>query len=119
MQKLTKLEEEIMLIVWAREHAFVKDILNAMPEPRPHYNTVSTIIKILHTKGFIGFEAFGKSYRYFPLISQDDYLKQSMNPILSNYFKGSAQSLLNFFVREQNISVQELEQFIEELKQKK
>ena len=118
MQKLTRTEEEIMLILWDLEHAFIKDLIEQMPEPKPHYNTVSTMIKILQDKGFVAYEAFGKTYRYFPLISKSQYSKNSVRKFLTGYFDGSAKQLVSFFVREKNISVQELEALVEELKQK-
>ncbi|GBL35903.1 hypothetical protein EMGBS15_14980 [Filimonas sp.] len=118
MQKLTKSEEEIMLILWDLKQAFVKDIIEQMPEPKSHYNTVSTIIKILQEKGFVDYEAFGKTYRYFPLIQKDQYSMSSVQNFLTGYFNGSAKQLVSFFVKEKDISVEELEKLVEELKNK-
>ena len=114
MVKLTKSEEEIMLIVWKMGGGFVKEILKSCPDPKPHYNTVSTLIKFLQDKGFVGYEAFGKTYRYFPLISKESYSRETVNPVLKNYFNGSVSQLVSFFVKEKNISLAELETLVAE-----
>jgi predicted transcriptional regulator len=119
MEKLTRAEEEIMLIVWNLKQAFVKEIIAQMPEPRPHYNTVSTMVKILQEKGFVDYNAYGKTYQYFPLIQKQQYFKKSIKPILKNYFDGSARQLVSFFVKEKNISLQDLEKLVHELKSQK
>ncbi len=119
MEKLTRAEEEIMLIVWDLKQTFVKEIIAQMPEPRPHYNTVSTMVKILQEKGFVDYNAYGKTYQYFPLIRKEDYFKKRFKPILKNYFDGSAKLLVSFFVKEKNISVQDLEKLVHELKSQK
>lgn len=113
---LTKAEEEIMQALWQLEHAFVKDVVDLAPEPKPHYNTVSTIIKILEEKGFVGHESFGKSNRYFPLVQKDDYSKKSMKQFVTKYFQGSFPDMLSFFAREKDITVQQLEDILDELK---
>jgi len=113
---LTKAEEQIMQVLWTLEKAFVKDIVDALPEPKPHYNTVSTIIKILVEKGFVDFESFGKSNRYFPLMDKDDYSKKSMKQFVKRYFEGSFANMLSFFAKEKDISISELEDLIKELK---
>src|SRR4051812_27630695 len=89
IKTLTKAEEEIMQALWRLEKAFVKDVVDILPEPKPHYNTVSTIIKILEDKGFIDHESFGKSNRYYPLIVKDEYSKKTMNQFVKKYFEGS------------------------------
>lgn len=116
MDKLTKAEEEIMLILWELKEAFVKDIIEQMPSPKPHYNTVSTIIKILQEKKFVDYKSYGKTYQYFPLIEKKHYFKGAMKPLLKNYFNGSAKQLVSFFVKEKNISIDELEKLVKELK---
>lgn len=113
---LTKAEEEIMQVLWQLENAFVKDIIAEMPEPKPHYNTVSTIVKILEEKGFVDHESFGKSNRYFPLVDKDDYSKKSMKQFVKKYFEGSFSNMLSFFAKEKDISVQQLEDLLNELK---
>ena len=113
---LTKAEEEIMQALWQLEQAFVKDIVDMLPEPKPHYNTVSTIIKILEDKGFADHESFGKANRYFPLVKKDDYSKRSMKQLVKGYFEGSFTNMLSFFAKEKDISVEELEAILKELK---
>ncbi len=115
---LTKAEEEIMQVLWDLEHAFVKDIIDKLGEPKPHYNTVSTIVKILEEKGFVDHESLGKSNRYFPIVAKDDYSKKSMKQFIGKYFDGSFANMLSFFAKEKDISVQELESILTELKNK-
>lgn len=115
---LTKAEEEIMQVLWELEHAFVKDIIDKLGEPKPHYNTVSTIVKILEEKGFVDHESLGKSNRYFPIVAKDDYSKRSMKQFIGKYFDGSFANMLSFFAKEKDISVQELESILTELKNK-
>ncbi len=117
MQKLTTAEEEIMLILWELKEAFVKEIIEKMPEPKPHYNTVSTMVRILQDKGFIDYKAFGKSHQYFARISREDYRKQNVKPLMKNYFNNSAKQLVSFFVKEEKVSVEELEELIKKLKE--
>jgi len=115
-KQLTKAEEEIMQVLWQLEQAFVKDIVDELPEPRPHYNTVSTIIKILEDKGFVQHESLGKSNRYYPLVQKDDYSKKSMNQFVGKYFEGSFANMLSFFAKEKDITVSELEEILEVMK---
>lgn len=115
---LTKAEEEIMQVLWDLEHAFVKDIIDKLGAPKPHYNTVSTIVKILEEKGFVDHESLGKSNRYFPIVAKDDYSKRSMKQFIGKYFDGSFANMLSFFAKEKDISVQELESILTELKNK-
>ncbi len=117
MQKLSNNEEEIMLILWELKEAFVKEIIEKMPTPKPHYNTVSTTVRILQDKGFIDYKAFGKTHQYFAKISREAYRKQSVKPIIKNYFNNSAEQLVSFFVKEKNVSVEELENLITTLRQ--
>lgn len=116
---LTKAEEEIMQILWRLEKAFIKDIVDEMPEPRPHYNTVSTIIKILADKGFVNSESFGKANRYYPLIEKDEYSKKTMRQFVKKYFEGSYSNMFSFFAKEKDISVAELEAILKQLKSDK
>lgn len=116
MQKLTTSEEEIMLILWDLETAFVKEIIAKMPEPKPHYNTVSTTVRILQDKGFIDYKAYGKTHQYFAKISREQYRKKSVKPLIKNYFNNSAEQLVSFFVKEKNVSVEELQTLIDKLK---
>lgn len=116
---LTKAEEDIMRVLWKLEHAFVKDIIALMPAPKPHYNTVSTIIKILVDKGFVHYETFGKSNRYFPIVAKEQYSKKSMKQFMRKYFDGSFANMLSFFVQEKDLNIEELESILRELKKAK
>ena len=116
---LTKAEEEIMQVLWKLGNAFVKDIVDELPSPKPHYNTVSTIIKILSDKGFVASETFGKSNRYYPLVKKDEYTKKTMKQFLKGYFEGSYANMLSFFAKEKDISIEELESILKELKNDK
>jgi BlaI family penicillinase repressor len=118
LKELTKAEESIMQELWSLEKAFVKDLIQELPEPKPAYNTVSTIIRILEEKGYVGHEAFGKAHRYFPLISKEDYAKQSTKKLLGNYFGGSVKELLSFFVQDKQIDLKELDNILKEIEKK-
>ena len=117
MKELTKAEEEIMQVLWKLERAFVRDILEELPEPKPAYNTVSTIVRILETKGFVGHEAFGKSHQYFPLVEQDKYKSFFLKNFMSGYFGGSFEKLVSFFAKDNNLDVKELDQLLRHVKQ--
>lgn len=112
IKELTKAEEQVMQVLWDLKKAFVKDILEAIPEPKPAYNTVSTIIRILETKGFVDHEAFGKSHRYFPLISKEDYKSFATGKLLSNYFSNSVENMFSFFVKEKKIDLKEADEIL-------
>ena len=115
---LTKAEEDIMQVLWRLKKGFVKEIVDEMPEPKPHYNTVSTIIKILADKGIVGFESLGKANRYFPLVEKDEYSKKTMKQFVKKYFEGSYSSMFSFFAKEKDITIEELEEILEELRNK-
>jgi BlaI family transcriptional regulator, penicillinase repressor len=119
MKTLTRAEEQIMQILWDLKAAFVKDIIAEMPAPKPHYNTVSTLIKILVDKGFVGYKELGKSYQYYPLILKDEYSKKTLRTFLKGYFEGSFSNMVSFFVKEKDISVNELEQLLQQIRQNK
>jgi len=116
MKELTKAEEQVMQYLWDLEKAFVKDIVDEMSEPKPAYNTVSTIVRILERKGFIGHNAYGKTHEYFPLISRKDYTRSFMKNFMRNYFSGSFQEMVSFFAREDNMSISELDELMEDVK---
>lgn len=116
MKELTKAEEQVMQLLWKLEKAFVKEIIGQMPEPKPAYNTVSTIIRILEKKGFVGHHAFGKTHQYFPLISRKEYTRAFMKNFMRNYFSGSFQEMVSFFAKEDNMSLSELDELIEDVK---
>ena len=118
MKVLTKAEDEIMQVLWELDSAFVKDIITKLPEPKPAYNTVSTIVRILQQKGFVGHEIHGKSHKYHPLITKDAYTRSFMKGFVTRYFSGSYQQMISFFTKEDNLSLNELEQLLKELKDK-
>lgn len=105
MEELTKAEERIMQIFWKVRKAFVKDIIEQMEEePKPPYNTISSIVRLLEKKGYLGYKAYGKTYEYYPVISKEDYTKTTFSKMFSGYFDNSPVSLLSFMVKEQNLS---------------
>lgn len=118
MKQLTKAEEEIMQILWQLEKANVASIIEQMPEPKPAYNTVSTIVRILETKGFVDHEKKGKGYSYFPLIQKETYSNQSMNKLMDNYFNGSFKSMVSFFMKKNDLDTKELESILKEINKK-
>jgi len=116
MNELTKAEEQIMQILWKIEKGFVKDVIEYFNRPKPAYNTVSTIIRILEKKGFIGHKAYGKTHEYFPLISKKDYTKSFFRGFLDKYFSNSFQQLVSFFSNENEMSIEEMEKISELMK---
>lgn len=114
--ELTRAELEIMNILWERGHAFVNDILADIDEPKPAYNTVSTIVRILEKKGFAGHKAYGKTHEYYPLVAKNDYAKGFMASVLNNFFGGSVSQMVSFFSENRSISVQETNEILEMLK---
>src|SRR5207237_1170604 len=97
---LTKAEEQVMQVLWKLEKAFLRDILDAIPAPKPHSNTVATILKILTDKEFVGKEVFGRTNRYYPLITRENYSKSTIRKVVKNYFQGSFTDAVTFMVRE-------------------
>lgn len=119
MQKLTNKEEEIMHILWKLKKAFVKEVLAEIEENKPHYNTLSTIIRNLEDKGYVGYTAYGKTHQYFPIISKEDYREQFMNSAINNYFNSSYKNVVSLFAKEEKISVKELKEIINLIENKK
>jgi len=117
MTRLTKAEEQVMQVLWRLERAFVRDIIEELPDPRPAYNTVSTIVRILEEKGFVAHTAFGKSYQYYPVVHKDQYRKYYLDTLVKGYFGGSFDRLVSFFVRENNLSLAEFEKMLELVQQ--
>ncbi|MCD4795284.1 MAG: BlaI/MecI/CopY family transcriptional regulator [Bacteroidales bacterium] len=115
MKELTKSEEQIMHILWQINEGFVKDIIGHFPDPKPAYNTVSTIIRILENKKFIDHKAYGRTYQYFPVISKQDYTTKFMKKFMKNYFSGSFRQMLSFFSSEEELSINELEKLKKEM----
>ena len=119
IKELTRAEEEVMHILWQLEKAFVKDIIEHMPEPKPAYNTVSTIVRILENKGFVSHKAYGKTHEYFPLVTKERYTKFYLNNMIRGYFNGSFQNLVSFFAKENKLKASEIEKLLRELKNDK
>ncbi|NNC51314.1 MAG: BlaI/MecI/CopY family transcriptional regulator [Flaviramulus sp.] len=112
MEKLTNKEEEIMHILWKLEKAFVKDVLAEISNDKPHYNTLSTIIRNLEDKGYVGYNAYGKTHQYYPIVSKEEYRKRFMNVAIDNYFNNSYKNMVSFFAKEEKISIEELKEII-------
>ena len=119
MVKLAKREEQIMQAFWDLRKAFIRDIIPQLPDPKPHYNSVATMVKILEEKGFLDHEAVGNMYCYFPLISRDDYQKHAMKDFVSQYFGNSYPRMLAYFAKEQNLTEKELSEIMNLIKSKK
>ena len=115
MKELTKAEEQVMQELWALEKAFVKDIVDRSPDPKPAYNTVSTIIRILERKGFVDHFAYGKTHQYFPLTSKAEYTKSYFKNFLNGYFSNSFQDMVSFFAKEDKMSLSDLEDMVKEV----
>ncbi|HEU0109413.1 MAG TPA: BlaI/MecI/CopY family transcriptional regulator [Flavisolibacter sp.] len=119
MKTLTKAEEQVMQIVWKLKEGFIRDIMDALPPPKPHQNTVATILKILVEKEFVGVKVFGRQHQYYPLVSKDAYSKASMKTLVKGYFGGSFSDAVSFMVKENNISLEDLETLLQQLKKSK
>lgn len=115
MKQLTKAEEEIMQQLWQLQEANVASIIEQMPKPKPAYNTISTIIRILETKKFVSHRKEGKGYIYFPLVKKEEYSNQSLNKLVNNYFNGSFRNMVSFFVKKNDMDIKDLEQILKEL----
>ena len=115
--KLTKAEEQVMQYLWTIEKGFLKDILELFSEPKPHTNTVSTILKILMEKDFVDYEVFGRQHQYFPLVTKENYSGKSLKGLVKNYFEGSYKNAVSFLVEKNELSVEDLEMLLQELKE--
>jgi predicted transcriptional regulator len=111
-QELTPAELEIMQILWDRESAFVNDILAVLPDPKPAYNTVSTIVRILEQKGYLAHKAYGRSHEYYPIIDRESYTKDFMVNVLNNFFGGSASRMVSFLSSNESISLEETDEIL-------
>ena len=115
MKELTRAEEQIMQIYWQINEGFVKDIIEHFPKPKPAYNTVSTIIRILEDKNFLAHNAFGRTFQYYPLISKQEYTKKHFKKMISSYFNGSYRSMVSFFSSQEDLTVDDLEALKQEM----
>jgi BlaI family transcriptional regulator, penicillinase repressor len=112
MRELTRAEEQVMQVLWKIKQGFVKDILEHFDEPKPAYNTISTIVRILQDKGFVDHKAYGRTHEYFPLISKNDYSKSHLSNFVNDYFSNSFEKMVSFFAREKGISLREMEEIM-------
>lgn len=121
IKELTRAEEQLMQVLWQLKRGYVKDVIDQLPEPKPAYNTVSTIIRILETKGFVDHTAYGKSHEYFPIVSKDQYQNFATEKLLNGYFDNSVKRMFSFFVQKEKIDLKEADEImklIEKLKDK-
>lgn len=119
IKELTRAEEEVMQILWKLNKAFVKEVLAEMSSPKPAYNTVSTIVRILEQKRLVAYKAFGKSHQYYPLISKDAYSQFKMKNLMQGYFKGSLSNMVSFFVENNQLNTKELDDILTLMNQQK
>jgi BlaI family transcriptional regulator, penicillinase repressor len=119
MKTLTRAEEQVMQVIWKVKEGFIRDIIDAFPSPKPHQNTVSTLLKILVEKEFVGIRLFGRQHQYYPLVSKEAYSKSTIKSLVKGYFGGSFSEAVSFMVKENNLSVEELETLLTQLKKGK
>ena len=117
-KQLTKAEEQIMQVLWQLELCTVKEVIAELPMPKPAYNTVSTIVRILEDKKFVAHEPFGKGYKYYPLVKKESYSNQSLHKLMDGYFGGSFKSMVSFFVEKNDVDLEELEEILKEVNKK-
>ncbi len=115
MTTLTKAEERIMQILWDLKRGFVKDILEEYPDPKPPYNTVSTIVRVLVKKEIVSYKKYGNTYQYYPLISREEYSKTQLKRLVGDYFNNSLKKVVNFFSENKNLDVNEVDEVLKML----
>lgn len=119
MKKLTRKEEEIMQILWQLEKAFVKEVIDLMPSPKPHYNTVSTMMKILEEKSFISHSKIGNMHQYFPLVKKEEYKSDAVNDLVAKYFDNSYINMVAHFTKNENLSAEDVNEILALIQSKK
>jgi BlaI family penicillinase repressor len=112
MKELTKAEDQIMQILWEIRKGFVKDVIAEMPDPKPAYNTVSTIIRILENKGFVNHKSYGKTHEYYPIVDRDTYRSFFLKNLLRNYFGGKFEQLVSFFAKDNDLDINDMEEIL-------
>jgi len=117
IKELTKAEEQLMQVLWDVKKAFVKEIIDLLPDPKPIYSTVSTVMRVLEGKGLVGYEAFGRTHRYFPLINKEDYKRQETEKLLANYYENSVQNMFSFFIKEEKLQLKDVDQIMKMIDQ--
>ena len=118
-KQLTKAEEQIMQVLWELKVASVKEVIEKLPNPKPAYNTVSTIVRILESKEFVAHKQEGRGYVYYPLIGKKVYSNQSLHKLMNGYFEGSFKSMVSFFVKENKMDISELDSILKEINKEK
>lgn len=118
-KELTKAEEQIMQVIWKIEKGFAKDILENILEPKPAYNTVLTVVRVLVTKGFVAFNTYGKANEYYPLVSKNEYTIRKIKSLKKNYFNNSSKELLSFFMKDADLSLTDLDEILATLKKER
>lgn len=114
MTKLTNREEEILQVLWNLKHAFVKEIIEHLSdEPKPHYNTISTIVRLMEDKGWVGHEVVGGSHRYFPILQKETYRKSMMPKVIQDYFDNSYKNVVSYFAKNEKLSADDLREILE------
>ena len=119
MNKLTRKEEEVMKILWQINKGFVKDIIELYPDPKPHYNTLSSLVRLLEEKGFVAHKAYGNTHQYFPRITKQAYRKTFIKDVVKDYFDNSYKQTVSLFIEEENLSKEDLDELIELITSKK
>lgn len=118
-RELTKAELQIMQVLWKKERAFVNEIREEMSDPRPAYNTISTVLRMLVEKEFVSYQSYGKTYQYFPLVNREDYMERYMSGVVNNFFSGSVKAVVSFFARKEKLSSDEIDEIIDILNENK
>lgn len=118
MKKLTQKEEEILGYFWNNGPMFIKELVNLQDDPKPHYNTLSTIVRILEEKGYIGYKSYGNTYQYYALVSEDEYTKKSLGEVVNKYFGNSYTRVVSSLIEEEKLSIEELQELIQKIKNK-
>ncbi len=118
MEKLTRKEEELMQFFWTKGALFVRELVDLYPEPKPHFNTLSTMVRTLESKGYVGHKAYGSTYQYYPLVSKEDFKKSTLKSVISKYFANSYMQAVSALVEEEKISIEELKQLISQIEKK-
>jgi BlaI family transcriptional regulator, penicillinase repressor len=119
MKKITAKEEEIMDFFWEKGSLFVKQMLDYYPEPKPHYNTISTMVRALEEKGYLGYHSFGNTYQYYPLISKETYNRQNLRSMIHRYFGNSYKRVVSALIEEEDLTLEELRELITEIEKKR
>ena len=118
-RELTKAELQIMQVLWKKERAFVNEIREEMSDPRPAYNTISTVLRVLVEKEFVSYQSYGKTYQYFPLVNREDYMERYMSGVVNNFFSGSVKAVVSFLARKEKLSSDEIDEIIDILNENK